>query len=258
MEDVLTETPPPSRFFQEDLDNFFTPSPPLPSPFLLLNPNLNPNTNPSLLVIAISAPSLSLLHLIPSKTLIGTLILPEIPLSGNSLAPSPGDKSCNLYAVDRSPAPTVLAAVQFPVAAERSCAVARTLLGGIHADRVVILDSIRSLNYRGKLAVDETLVFKLETSKQRSSGDPVLKEVEYLPSGSVMDGLGAAILAECQMRKVKGTMLATWPENRGLPVTTILRSVFRDLGFDVRGIEGESGFSAGFKVSSHIDSVLYT
>lgn len=37
MEDVLTETPPPSRFFQEDLDNFAA----LPPPLLLLNLNFS-------------------------------------------------------------------------------------------------------------------------------------------------------------------------------------------------------------------------
>ncbi|KAF6160661.1 hypothetical protein GIB67_019601 [Kingdonia uniflora] len=63
MEDALTKAPPLSRFFEENLNNFTPKSPPLPPPFLLLNPNL--------LIISISPPSL---HHFPSKTLIGTVI----------------------------------------------------------------------------------------------------------------------------------------------------------------------------------------
>nr|CAD1843280.1 unnamed protein product [Ananas comosus var. bracteatus] len=265
MEDVLTETPPPSRFFPEDLDNFATPPPHLPSPFLLLNPNPNPNTNspllnPSLLLIAISAPSLFLLHRTAPKTLVGNLFLPEIPLSGNAaLAPSPRDRSCNLYAVDRpGSSPAVLAAVQYPVAPERSRAVAKSLLGGVGAERVLILDAIRSENYRGRLAVDEALVFKLETAEQRRSGDPVVRGVEFLPSGSVMDGLGAAILAECQVRRVKATLLATWPESGPTSVVQTLSRLFRELGLDVGEIDGKDDSDAGFGPSFRHESDLYT
>ncbi|TYI96923.1 hypothetical protein E1A91_D01G108300v1 [Gossypium mustelinum] len=36
MEDVKTEIPPPSRFFQEHLNNFIPPSPSLMLPFLMI------------------------------------------------------------------------------------------------------------------------------------------------------------------------------------------------------------------------------
>uniref|UniRef100_A0A7N0VF09 Uncharacterized protein n=1 Tax=Kalanchoe fedtschenkoi TaxID=63787 RepID=A0A7N0VF09_KALFE len=74
MEDVITEAPPPSRFFQEELNNFAPPSPPLPSPFLLFsNPKPDKLLRPQLILIAISSPSLYLFHSISSKTLIGSL-----------------------------------------------------------------------------------------------------------------------------------------------------------------------------------------
>nr|VDC60459.1 unnamed protein product [Brassica rapa] len=37
MEDVLTENTPPSRFCQEDLNNFVSPSQPLPSPLIIFS-----------------------------------------------------------------------------------------------------------------------------------------------------------------------------------------------------------------------------
>ncbi|KAJ9140633.1 hypothetical protein P3X46_031258 [Hevea brasiliensis] len=72
MEDVLTEIPPPSRFFQEAPNNLTTP-PTLPSPFLLFsNPKPDLPLCPSLLI------SLLLRDLINvvAKLLIGEQIIP--------------------------------------------------------------------------------------------------------------------------------------------------------------------------------------
>lgn len=244
MDDVLTESPPPSRFFDEDLDNFAAAPPPLPTPFLLLNSA----PKPILLVVAISPLSRYLLHHLPSKTLIGSLFLPEIPLSGNPLLPSPDAKSFSVYSTESNSA--CLASVQYSVSPERSRAVAKCLIKGVGAEHVVIFDCIKSQNYRGRIEVDETLAFKLETIQQRlNRGSLSVKGVDYLPSGSVMDGLGAAILTECQMKGIRGTLLATWPENGGFEV---LKKALKELGFDVDGVEGE--FS---KVNSRSDLDLY-
>ncbi|URE42302.1 hypothetical protein MUK42_24978 [Musa troglodytarum] len=258
MEDVVTESPPPSRFFQEDLDNFAAPPPPLPPPPLLLDPKLGPDHIRPPSSSSPSPPLLAILHRFPHKILIGTLILPETPLAGISLEPSPRDRSCYIYAVDHRPAATVLVAVQFPVAAERARAVAKSLLGAIQAERVLIFDSIGSQNYRGRLAVDETLAFKLETVEERSGGQPLVRGVDYLPSGSVMDGLGAAVIAECQMRRAKGTLVATWPANGRSTVVPIIRSLLQGLSIDVGASDADDGFDAGCSFSSRYVSDLYT
>ncbi|XP_042415899.1 uncharacterized protein LOC122005060 [Zingiber officinale] len=255
MEDVLTETPPPSRFFREDLDNFASPPPSLPPPLLLLNPNSSSDhLRPPLLIIALSSPSLAVLHRIPHKVLIGALILPEIPLAGNSLEPSARDRSCYVYAGESQ----VLVSVQLPVAAERARAVAKSLLGGIQAERVLILDSIRSQNYRERLAVDETLAFKLETVEERNAEQHLVRGLDYFPSGSVMDGLGAAIIAECQMRRAKGTLVATWPASARSAEMTMFGSLLKDLGFPMSESDGNDDFVAGYSGSSRYDSDLYT
>ncbi|KAJ0989349.1 hypothetical protein J5N97_007705 [Dioscorea zingiberensis] len=239
MEDVLTETAPPSRFLEEDLDNFATPSPPLPHPFILLSPD--PNPIPYLLLIAISPPSLALLHRIPGKTLIGALIVPETPLSGTALVPSPRDRSIDIYAVDNGK--TVLVAVQYPIPAERAKAVARAVVRGLTAERVVVLDSIKRGNYRGRLTGDEAVGVKLETAEQRREGGGVA--MEWMPEGSVVDGLGAAVMGECQMRRIKGTLCVTWPDQGRPSVVPLLGTVMKGLGLDVdvdvAGVEGELG-----------------
>ncbi|RZC65407.1 hypothetical protein C5167_009100 [Papaver somniferum] len=227
MEDALTEAPPPSRFFNEDLDNFIKPSPPLPSPFLLFS---DPNSNllsPSLLIIAISSPSLHLLHQISSKTLIGSLILPEVPFSGNSIEPSPKDKSCNIYSINGDDGRSILLVLtQFSISPERSHTVAKLLIDGnkIHPEKVLILDSIESRNFRGKLPPDEILGFKLETMEEKLTSEAMVKGLDYFPSGSVIDGISAALLARCQIKKIRATLCVTWPQN-GYSVISYLKSV---------------------------------
>ncbi|KAG7016653.1 hypothetical protein SDJN02_21763, partial [Cucurbita argyrosperma subsp. argyrosperma] len=232
MEDVLTEIPPPSRFFQDDLNSFALPSPPLPSPFLLLsNSKANEPLRPSLLVIAISSPSLHLFHHLSAKTLIGSLILPEVPFSGNHIQPSVDDKSCNIYSIDQDNELIILVSIQFSVPAERSNIVAKLLLDNkIIPERVLILDSLQSQNFRGKLSPDETFAFKLETSSERksrdegNSGSLMLKGLDYYPSGSVVDGLAAALLGRCQMKNIKGALCVSWPEY-GSEVISLLKSL---------------------------------
>ncbi|KAF5751983.1 hypothetical protein HS088_TW02G01002 [Tripterygium wilfordii] len=232
MGDVLTEIPPPSRFFQEDLSNFTPPVPLIPSPFLVFsNPKPEEPLRPSLLIIAISRPSLHLFHHVTAKTLVGSLILPEIPFSGNSVEPSLGDKSCNIYSINDAASLVLLVSVQCPIAAERSHMVAKLLIGEkIIPERVLILDSIQSKSFRGKLSPDETYAYKLETSCERKAladgcRDPVLlKDLEYFPSGSVVDGLAAALLARCEIKHIKGTLSVSWPEH-GPSVVAMVKSL---------------------------------
>ncbi|KAL8161419.1 hypothetical protein V2J09_012908 [Rumex salicifolius] len=227
MEDVLTEIPPPSRFFQEELNNFAPPSPSLPAPFLLLSqPNINNPVRPSLLIIAISTPSIHIFHHVTSKTLIGTVILPEVPISGNSTTPSLKDKSCNIYSLDDTEKAVLLVSVQYPVPAERAHAISKVLLNGqIVPESVLILDSIKVQNFRGKLARDETHAYKLDTASAKGKGDSLLS-LEYFPSGSVVDGLGAALLSQSQIRNIKGSLCVSWPEF-GYPVASLIRSLLQ-------------------------------
>ncbi|KAF7131871.1 hypothetical protein RHSIM_Rhsim09G0117300 [Rhododendron simsii] len=265
MEDVITAIPPPSRFFLEDLNNFTPPSAPLPPPFLVLsNSKSNEPICPSLLIIAISSPSLHFFHHLSAKTLIGTVILPEVPFSGNTIKPSLRDKSCNIYSLNEYGNSTLIVSVQYQVTPERSHAVAKLLIGEqIIPEKVLVLDSVQSRNFRGKLSPDETIAFKLETSQQRKGlgdgcGDSsLLKGLDYYPSGSVVDGLGAALLGRCQMKKMKGTLCVSWPEFGGSVATvvkTLLVNNLPELEY-VFDSDSEDVFGFGNKP---LDSELYT
>lgn len=163
----------------------------------------------------------------------GTLILPEVSFSGNSIGTSFRDKSCNIYSLNNTTdgldQSTIVVSVQYPITPERSHAVAKLLIGEqIQPERVLILDSIQSRNFRGKLSRDEMFAYKLETSSERSRDSSLLKGVEYFPSGSMVDGLGAALLAKCQRRNIKGTLLVCWPET-GLAAKSLVKSILQKI-----------------------------
>ncbi|KAK9136139.1 hypothetical protein Syun_015469 [Stephania yunnanensis] len=226
MEDILTEAPPPSRFFDEDLNIFASPPPPLPSPFLILpNPNPNHPIHTPLLIIAASPAALHLLRGVPGKN------------------PSRNPKSVVV----------LIALAQCPISDERARAVAKVLIGGVSAEKVLILGRLQSCNFRGKVPPDEELGFKLETAEQRASSTPLIEGFGgWFPSGSVVDGFCAAVLSECQLRRIKGTLWVTWPEF-GASAVSVVKKLLKKV---LPGVEigSELGFDR-FKGS--FDSELY-
>ncbi|KAK9109075.1 hypothetical protein Sjap_017135 [Stephania japonica] len=246
MEDVLTEAPPPSRFFDEDLNVFASPPPSLPSPFLILpNPNPNSPIHTPLLIIAASPAALHLLRGLPGKSLVGTLVLPETHFAAAPIDASPSQNSIDIFFIDDGggkSAVALIALVQCPISDERARAVSKVLIGGISADKVLILGRLQIGNFRGRVSPDEELGFKLETAAQRASKKPLIEGFgRWFPSGSVVDGFCAAVLSECELRRIKGTLWLTWPEfgaSAVLVVKKLLKKVLpgveigSELGFD--------------------------
>lgn len=265
----MTDIPPPSRFFQEDLNIFTPPSPSLPRPFLLFSdPHADKILRPSTLIVAISPASRQIFHKV-SKTRVGSLILPEILFSGNTVVPSAKDKSCYIYSLDDSDNPVVVVLVQCPIPAERSHVFSKVLLGAqIVPKRVLILDSIQSQNFRCKLSRDETLAYKLETlSQSDSSGDgcgssSLLKGLDYFPSGSVIDGLAAALLTRCHILNIKGTLCVCWPEFDNSVVlllkSLLLKDVLQETNFDSGSGYGDESLRYGWTKDPVLESELYT
>lgn len=52
------------------------------------------------------------------------------------------------------------------------------------------------------------------------------------PARSVVDGLGAAVLAECEMRGKAASMVVTWPEGARPAEFGVMRRVAAELGVD--------------------------
>lgn len=141
---------------------------------------------------------------------------------------------------------------------------AKALIGNrISPERVVIFDSVRRGNFRGPgLSADDerAVAFRLETSAQRKRPNGLFKGLKYLPSGSVVDGLGAALLARCQVAGIAATLCATWPESGGSAVSlakSLVKSALPGLGESGSGDDGEVSEFDG-RVDHLFDSKMYT
>ncbi|KAG0535906.1 hypothetical protein BDA96_03G018200 [Sorghum bicolor] len=221
MEDVITDVPPPSRFSPDDLDNFAAP-PAQPTPILVVSPNPSPPT-PRLLIVFISPTSLALLASPPP--LHASLLLPDLPLHPHSHAP---------IRVYLHPSGALLAAAHGAVPAHRARAAAKALVSRLQPEEVLVLDAVRSGSYRGRLAADEPVEGKLETRAARARGGVgAARAVAALaPPGSVVDGLGAAVLAECEIRGKAASMVVTWPAGARPAEFVVTRRVAEEIGVD--------------------------
>ncbi|KAG2594840.1 uncharacterized protein LOC120705582 [Panicum virgatum] len=223
MEDVVTAVPPPSRFSPDDLDNFAAP-PPQPTPILVVSPSPSPPA-PRLLIVLISPTSLALLASPPP--LHASLLLPDLPLQPH--AP---------IRVYLHPSGALLAAAHGAVPAHRARAAAKALVSKLQPEEVLVLDAVRSASYRGRLAADEPVEGKLETRAARARGGvSAARGVPALaPPGSVVDGLGAAVLAECEIRGKAASMVVTWPAGARPAEFAVMRRVAAELGVDTNKI----------------------
>lgn len=156
-----------------------------------------------------------------------------------------------------------MVSVQLPVSPERSNLVSRLLVGqDIVPERVIILDSIQSRNFRGRLSPDEALAAKLETSSEKKAAIASRLKLDYFPSGSVVDGLSASLLSRCQLKNIRGALVVSWPEFDPSVVRflgALLKSIVPGLDVASVGKDLEKYSSrTGLKKDAWLDSDLYT
>lgn len=70
----------------------------------------------------------------------------------------------------------------------------------------------------------------------------------------MIDGLAAAILARCQVAKIKGTLSVSWPDS-GNSVVSLLKSLMKGLLPDL-DLSGSVG--SDWARNAYVDSELYT
>lgn len=92
-------------------------------------------------------------------------------------------------------------------------------------------------------------------------GIPLLKNLNYFPSGSVVEGLGAALLSRCQMKNIKATLCVSWPESGGSVTSIVKDLLLKDVLSDMEiKIDADGEYeSLKFGHTNHnLDSELYT
>ncbi|BBN19519.1 hypothetical protein MPTK1_8g11340 [Marchantia polymorpha subsp. ruderalis] len=226
--DPLCEDPPPSRFDPDELD-FLAPipdaarTPPRVEWEPLAEAHLKSGKlHPEFLIVALSTVATNIIHHLPDKNLLGKILLP-----GNSSVKKEGersilDKTACIYTC-KSCTSVVIVSVQYHVPEEGANMWTKTLFQNIQPERVLIVALTPIHHFRGKLSSDDPSFFLLETDQQKreEKADLIYSKREeaeetklvapYYPSGSLVDGLPAALLTHCQLRGLRGRLLVTWP-----------------------------------------------
>lgn len=258
MQDPLTDLPPPSRFDFDELSNFSFCASLSDPPSIVFSPSVDPPRNCKLLLIASTASGCHLLHYLPNKLLLGSVILPEIPSPRNSPNPSLLDRACYLYALDEHPS-VVLACIQYSIPPERAYAWVKLVFESIRPEIVLMLAAVQSHHFRGSLSAEDQLMFRLETDRQRLATEGNECTIPYFPSGSLVDGIGAAVLSRCQVRGLQGSLLLSWPDG-GASALPLLVSAVKSLlqNFpEAPAIDFSLSLKAPFKRKCISDSDLY-
>eukprot|EP00249_Psilotum_nudum_P013162 c24188_g1_i1 orf=142-948(+) len=264
MQDPLTDLPPPSRLDLHDLNNFTSLSyPPLShsiswAPWIL--PSLSQGRlHTGLFLLASSHAACHLLHHSPNKKFLGSVGQAEGSVTDRALhSRSLHIPACDLYALDDL-ASVIIATIQYSVPILQNHAWVKLVFGAIEPENVLMLAPLQSDHFRGKLSADDRLIFKLETDCQRlETSDPELK-VPYLPSGSLVDGIAAAVLTHCQLRRLRGRLLLSWPDCNAstLSLLASILSSLLEVFPAAKALDFSVGKKAHFKWKSVNESTLY-
>ncbi|KAG1662115.1 hypothetical protein FOA52_012976 [Chlamydomonas sp. UWO 241] len=156
---------------------------------------------PECMLLATSRASCALLaHAFPEKQVIGSCVLPEVSMRGNTTGGALRDAGCMLYAAGAQSGALLLAICTYDVRPERAAALARGLLSEVQAKNVIVLGAISSEQLRGGEGdpSQEPLVFMLSSGAARSAH--AKPPAPLLPSGCVVPGLAAAALSHVHVR----------------------------------------------------------
>jgi len=189
--------------------------------------------NAKVLLVGIHAAATCFLHCsFPKRTIIGSLILPEISMKNNTLEPSVNDNTCTIYKLDNDPS-VVLVLCQYEVSAERSYAWANCLFQNLNPERVYALDRILDSHYDSTnphVSRTPPMLRSLETTTYKNQSHKQF--CPYLEAPNLVDKAAAALMTHCELRNVPATLILSLEDSRFLELETLkaFEPIFLTLG----------------------------
>lgn len=170
-----------------------------------------------MLVSRSRASSSILLACFPDRRPLGSIVLPEVPMKGNSIqATSLTNRTCSLFACGEN-GEIVLCVCLYDVQEKRANSFASSLYStGLPLKQVLVIASLASDELRGAPMMDldpsdGPLLFLLSTQAARAEredgGASSRVQIPILLSGTVVGGLPAAILSGSQARGISADLI---------------------------------------------------
>mmetsp|Transcript_13332 Transcript_13332/g.18209 ORF Transcript_13332/g.18209 Transcript_13332/m.18209 type:complete len:282 (-) Transcript_13332:145-990(-) len=199
---------------------------------------LDGKMRPKLMILAASrAGNLLLHHQISAKTMVGSVVLPELSWQGATIEASLSDPSCYLYTSGPQDN-CLLVACQYSVPASRAQSWVKSLFALVQPQEVLVLGSSSpAVALNGMFLVETDAAKKIRTNVK--GGAPYINNpsVPFLPPGHVVADLPAAILSHCQNRGIAAKLLLR--VDRALVTDSIALVELRDAVFNELSLSGQ-------------------
>jgi len=156
----------------------------------------------------------------PSRVVVGSLVLPEVSMAGNTLSLSCGNKSCDLYHDPQHPH-LLLVIVQYQVSSERAFSWAKTLLDAVRADTVHIFCTLPEIKIATTLGEEEMPLPTLRYLKTGNSKLAVPSQCTLLESPMIVEAVPAALLTYCEVSQAQALCYLSVANHRLLSLETV-------------------------------------
>lgn len=184
-----------------------------PPSFRALLPEVKTRT---LLVMMCPSSHLLLHHACKKKQVIGSLLCTSISMRGNQYEPHHRDQTCFVYAIG-DPSECLVVVCQARLGIVETNFLPQVLLEKVSPGRVVVLDSIVGPGITNRCRDQEIVpsMFCLRTRAMKESVIQVGESIPTLPSGILIEGLTASLMAHCEATSLEGIALVY---NQPLPI----------------------------------------
>eukprot|EP00271_Cylindrocystis_brebissonii_P001179 TRINITY_DN11480_c0_g1_i1.p1 TRINITY_DN11480_c0_g1~~TRINITY_DN11480_c0_g1_i1.p1 ORF type:complete len:299 (+),score=46.84 TRINITY_DN11480_c0_g1_i1:212-1108(+) len=234
--DAITEEPPPARTWEDDDTSFGGGRKSVAPITFQLSEAATPlevegKIPASLLLFLFSPEAVALVQHLPcEQALLGELKVPPCTPVDPMGPPVRSEQKYPVIALGAPPYSAVAVLCDHRLPAARSFEWTRSLFNKIRPERIAILTSLPAATLRGvlrsSLSPGDCTILRLETDacKKQLSGDNAdrgsslrWREWPVLPSGTLLDGLPAAVLSYAQVRGLPGALAVTVSEPSPLP-----------------------------------------
>jgi len=170
----------------------------------------------TLLVMMCTSSHLLMHRACEKKRMIGSILCTSVPMRGNRVRPHHQDRTCFVYALG-DPTECLVLVCQARLGIVETNLLPKVLFEKIEPERVLVLDSFVGSGISNRYRSQELAPSMFSLRTRAKQGDPVRVDagLPMLPSGILLEGALASLMAHCEAMSWDGVALVY---NQPLPI----------------------------------------